>query len=58
MLADRTEFETRIVPLIEIDGDTVSSSRIREQIENGEVAAAAGQLQIERAFVLAARRLE
>lgn len=40
MLADRTEFETRIVPLIEIDGDTVSSSRIRKQIENGEVAAA------------------
>ena len=40
MLADRTEFETRIVPLIEIDGDTVSSSRIRAQIESGEVAAA------------------
>ncbi|HZO06579.1 MAG TPA: bifunctional riboflavin kinase/FAD synthetase [Solirubrobacterales bacterium] len=40
LLADRTEFETRIVPLIEIDGDTVSSSRIREQIANGEVAAA------------------
>ncbi|HWC08644.1 MAG TPA: bifunctional riboflavin kinase/FAD synthetase [Solirubrobacterales bacterium] len=40
MLADHPEFETRIVPLIEIDGDTVSSSRIREQIENGEVAAA------------------
>jgi riboflavin kinase / FMN adenylyltransferase len=40
LLAERPEFETRIVPLIEIDGDTVSSSRIREQIENGEVAAA------------------
>jgi riboflavin kinase/FMN adenylyltransferase len=35
MLADRPEFETRIVPLIEIDGGTVSSSRIREQIESG-----------------------
>lgn len=40
LLADHPEFETRIVPLIEIDGDTVSSSRIREQVENGEVAAA------------------
>jgi riboflavin kinase/FMN adenylyltransferase len=40
MLADRTEFETRIVPLIEIDGDTVSSSRIRELVGSGEVAAA------------------
>jgi riboflavin kinase/FMN adenylyltransferase len=40
MLAGRPEFETRIVSLIEIDGDTVSSSRIREQIENGEVVAA------------------
>lgn len=40
LLADHPEFETRIVPLIEIDGDTVSSSRIRGQIEAGEVAAA------------------
>jgi len=40
LLADHPEFETRTVPLIEIDGDTVSSSRIREQIANGEVAAA------------------
>ena len=40
MLAERPEFETRIVPLIEIDGDTVSSSRIRELVESGDVAAA------------------
>jgi len=40
MLADRPEFETRIVPLIEIDGDTVSSSRIRELVGSGDVAAA------------------
>ncbi len=40
MLAEHPEFETRVVPLIEIDGDTVSSSRVRAQIESGEVAAA------------------
>jgi riboflavin kinase/FMN adenylyltransferase len=41
MLAARDEFETRIVPLVEVDGETVSSSRIRALIAAGEVAAAA-----------------
>jgi riboflavin kinase/FMN adenylyltransferase len=40
MLAGREEFETRTVSMIEVDGGTVSSSRIREQVERGEVAAA------------------
>lgn len=40
LLADRPEFETRIVPLIEIDGARVSSSRVREQVEAGDVRAA------------------
>ncbi len=40
LLADHPEFETRIVPLIEIDGDRVSSSRIREQVESGDMIAA------------------
>ena len=37
MLARREEFETRIVPLLDIDGETVSSSRIRALIAAGEV---------------------
>ena len=40
MLADRGEFETRVVPLVEVDGETVSSTRIRALIEVGEVEAA------------------
>ena len=40
MLAEREEFETRIVPLIEVDGETVSSSRIRALVAAGEVDAA------------------
>ena len=40
MLAEREEFETRIVPLVEVDGETVSSSRIRALIGAGEVDAA------------------
>jgi len=40
MLAGREEFETRIVPLVEVDGETVSSSRIRALIAAGEVDAA------------------
>jgi len=40
MLSHRREFETRVLPLVEIDGDTVSSTRIREQIEAGEMVAA------------------
>lgn len=40
MLAEREDFETRIVPLIEVDGETVSSSRIRALVAAGEVDAA------------------
>ena len=40
MLAEREEFETRVVPLIEVDGETVSSTRVRALIEVGEVEAA------------------
>jgi riboflavin kinase/FMN adenylyltransferase len=40
MLAARPEFETRVVPLIEVDGETVSSTRIRALIAAGDVAAA------------------
>jgi riboflavin kinase / FMN adenylyltransferase len=40
LLANRPEFETRIVPLVEIDGAVLSSTRIRERIANGEVALA------------------
>jgi riboflavin kinase/FMN adenylyltransferase len=37
MLLARDEFETRVVPLVEVDGETVSSSRIRALIAAGEV---------------------
>jgi riboflavin kinase/FMN adenylyltransferase len=37
MLAAYEEFETRVVPLLDIDGETVSSSRIRALIGAGEV---------------------
>jgi riboflavin kinase / FMN adenylyltransferase len=40
MLAEHDEFETRVVPLVEVDGETVSSSRIRALIAAGEVDAA------------------
>jgi riboflavin kinase/FMN adenylyltransferase len=40
MLAARDKFETRIVPLVEVDGETVSSSRIRALVAAGEVDAA------------------
>jgi riboflavin kinase / FMN adenylyltransferase len=40
LLHSRTEFETRVVPLVEVDGETVSSSRIRALIAAGEVEAA------------------
>ena len=40
MLASRDEFETRVVPLVEVDGETVSSSRIRALVAAGEVDAA------------------
>jgi riboflavin kinase/FMN adenylyltransferase len=37
MLAEREEFETRVVPLVEVAGETVSSTRIRALIAAGEV---------------------
>ncbi len=40
MLAGRDEFETRVVPLVEVDGETVSSSRVRALVAAGEVGAA------------------
>lgn len=40
MLESRAEFETRVVPLIEVDGETVSSTRIRAQIAAGDVEGA------------------
>lgn len=41
MLAAHREFETRIEPLIEVGGETVSSSRIRALVAAGDVAMAA-----------------
>jgi riboflavin kinase / FMN adenylyltransferase len=40
MLAARTEFETRVVPLVEVDGETVSSTRIRALIAAGDMEGA------------------
>jgi riboflavin kinase / FMN adenylyltransferase len=40
LLAGRSEFETRVVPLVEIDGETVSSTRIRAEIAAGDVEGA------------------
>jgi riboflavin kinase/FMN adenylyltransferase len=37
MLASREEFETRVVPLVEVDGETVSSSRIRAAVLAGDI---------------------
>jgi riboflavin kinase/FMN adenylyltransferase len=37
MLAARKEFETRVVPLVEVAGETVSSTRIRALIAAGDV---------------------
>ena len=41
MLAADDRFETRVVPLVEVDGEIVSSSRIRGLVLAGEVEAAA-----------------
>jgi riboflavin kinase/FMN adenylyltransferase len=41
MLAAREEFETRVVPLVEVDGEIVSSTRVRSLVAAGEVEAAA-----------------
>ena len=40
MLAARSEFETRVVPLVEVDGETVSSTRIRALVAAGDVEGA------------------
>jgi len=40
MLARHREFETRVVPMIEVDGEVVSSGRIRALVEAGDVAEA------------------
>ena len=40
MLAERDEFETQVVPLVEVDGETVSSTRIRALVEVGDVETA------------------
>jgi riboflavin kinase/FMN adenylyltransferase len=40
MLEARSEFGTRVVPLVEVDGETVSSTRIRALVAAGEMQAA------------------
>lgn len=40
MLAERTEFQTRVEPLVEVDGETVSSTRIRALIAAGDLEGA------------------
>ncbi len=40
MLAARGEFETRVVPLVEVDGETVSSTRIRALVAAGDMGGA------------------
>ena len=40
MLASRDEFDSRVVPLVEVDGEIVSSTRIRSLVAAGEVEAA------------------
>jgi riboflavin kinase/FMN adenylyltransferase len=40
MLEARPEFETRVVPLVEVDGETVSSTRIRALVAAGDMAGA------------------
>lgn len=39
-LRSHDEFETRVVPLVEVGGEPVSSTRIRGLVEGGDVAAA------------------
>ena len=41
MLRARTEFETRVAPLVEVDGETVSSTQIRALVASGDVEKAA-----------------
>jgi riboflavin kinase/FMN adenylyltransferase len=40
MLSSRPEFETRVVPMVEVAGETVSSSHIRGLVAAGDVALA------------------
>jgi riboflavin kinase / FMN adenylyltransferase len=40
MLSARDEFSTRVVPLVEVDGETVSSTRIRALVAAGDVEGA------------------
>jgi riboflavin kinase/FMN adenylyltransferase len=40
MLASHDEFETRVVPLVEVDGEIVSSTRVRSLVAAGEIEAA------------------
>jgi riboflavin kinase/FMN adenylyltransferase len=40
LLASRQEFETRVVPLVEVDGETVSSTRIRALVAAGDMEGA------------------
>ncbi|MCO5315547.1 MAG: riboflavin biosynthesis protein RibF [Solirubrobacterales bacterium] len=40
MLAEREQFVTRVEPLVEVDGETVSSTRIRALVAAGEMAEA------------------
>jgi riboflavin kinase/FMN adenylyltransferase len=40
MLMARSEFETKVHPLVEIDGETVSSTRIRAQVAAGDMEGA------------------
>jgi riboflavin kinase/FMN adenylyltransferase len=40
MLSEREEFETRVVPLVEVDGETVSSTRIRALVAAGDMEGA------------------
>ena len=40
MLRSHSEFETEVVPLVEVDGEIVSSTRIRAQVAAGDVEGA------------------
>jgi riboflavin kinase/FMN adenylyltransferase len=44
VLMAEDKFETRVVPLVEVDGEVVSSSHIRALVQAGEVEAAARML--------------
>ena len=44
MLRERREFETRVAPLVEVDGEAVSSTQIRALVAAGDVEKAARML--------------